>query len=248
MSAEILSFPDVMGIFPRIPLISLAGAGGKTTLMFRLAEMFPVTCVMTTTTKVGADQILAADQLLECAQFPVEDMKKKVWVSPSLEPVSGKIIGCGASDYLKIADRCIKKGFALVCEADGAARRHVKAPAAHEPVIPREINVCFYLAGLDVIGLPMNAENVHRPELFSEITGAGPDEIIRSEHLIRLFDHPSGGLKNMPEGAMRIAYLTHADTEERISAGRSIAEQLKNYDCLCMSRLENRYPLQNAGQ
>ena len=41
----------------------------------------------------------------------MEDMKKKVWVSPSLEPVNGKIIGCGASDYLKIADRCIKKGF-----------------------------------------------------------------------------------------------------------------------------------------
>ena len=40
---------------------AIVGAGGKTSLMLYLARMVPRTCLITTTTKVGSDQILEAD-------------------------------------------------------------------------------------------------------------------------------------------------------------------------------------------
>ena len=236
MKADLI-FPEDLGrVIPHASVISLAGAGGKTTLMFRLSGLLAEDTVVTTTTKVGAGQIVDSDLQLTCDEFPPDQRMKSIWVSPSLLPVNGKISGCSLSEFSKLAVLCKANNYALINEADGAACRHIKAPADHEPVLPPETDVCIYLAGLDVLGSTVNNNNVHRPELFSAVTGADPGEIITAEHIIRLYDHPLGGLKNMPKKALRIAYLTHADTPERVAAGQYIADALKNYDFICLRR------------
>lgn len=235
MKAELLSLADIIRKFPPDPVISASGAGGKTTLIFRIAMGIRGTAIVTTTTKVGSEQILMADRQKTCGEFSAEDSSGVIWVSPLLEPYNGKIIGCTPEEFGAVAAKCGKFHLPLINEADGAARRHIKAPASHEPVIPPETNVCFYLAGLNVLGQPVNGENVHRPELFCELTGARMDGQINADHIIKLFDHPMGGLKNMPLSALRVAYLTHADTDERIAAGKYIAENLKNYHYICLS-------------
>ncbi len=236
MKADII-FPEDLGrVIPHASVISLAGAGGKTTLMFRLSGLLAEDTVVTTTTKVGAGQIMYSDMQLTCDEFPPDRRMKSIWVSPSLLPVNGKIGGCSLSEFSILADRCKANNFALINEADGAACRHIKAPADHEPVIPQETDVCIYLAGLDVLGSAVNSINVHRPELFSAVTDADPGDIITEKHIVRLYDHPLGGLKNMPGKALRIAYLTHADTPERIAAGQYIADALKNYDIICLHK------------
>ena len=235
MKAEILPLANIIRKFPSDPVVSAAGAGGKTTLIFRIAKEIKGAAIVTTTTKVGSKQILAADRQTTCDEFSGQNSSGVIWVSPSHEPHNGKIIGCTPREFGKLAAECGKYHLPLINEADGAARRHIKAPAAHEPVIPPETNVCFYLAGLDVQGKPVNEENIHRPELFCEITGARMDGAITADHIIKLFNHPEGGLKNMPPSALRVAYLTHADTDERIAAGMYIAENLKNYHYICLS-------------
>ena len=225
---------EIIKYFPESPVISIAGAGGKTTLMFRLADLLERPCVTTTTTKVGALQIRMADICLGYAEFPPEDPAKVMWVSPSVEPVKGKISGFESAEFRKLAAVCRDRGFALVNEADGAACRHIKAPASHEPVIPSGSDVCIYCVGLDVLGKPLNNEYVHRPEILSGLTGIPEGTLITAECIRDLLDHPEGGLKNMPAAALKIVYLTHADTPERISAGKWIAEHLKNYDLMCV--------------
>lgn len=235
MKAELLSLNELAEKIPDTSIISLSGAGGKTTLMFRLAKLLKGPVAATTTTKVGADQIMMADMQITCVQFPPEVSVKTTWVSPSLIPENGKIHGCSPSEFSRLAEQCITNGYSLINEADGAARRHIKAPGEFEPVIPPETNVCIYLVGLDVLGVTVNSENVHRPEILSQITGAEIGSNITAEHILKLFDHSNGGLKNMPSGSFHIAYLTHADTTERISAGQFIAESLKNYDIICIN-------------
>lgn len=227
---SLIDFCEIPEILPALPVISISGAGGKTTLLFRLAGLLPGTVILTTTTKVGADQLDSADQILSFHGFPPEKPGKKIWVSPSLVPVNGKVIGFGEEDFDRLAAVCRANGWPLIAETDGAARRHLKAPAEHEPVIPAVCSVCFYLAGLDVIGKPLNAENVHRPDLFSRLTGLESDAPITPSSAAALMDHPEGGLKNMPEQALRIAYLTHADNPERLSAGLQISDKIKAYD------------------
>ena len=215
-------------------MVSLAGAGGKTTLLFRIARNIGNASVVTTTTKVGAEQIASADVRVTCGEFSPQDQNGVIWVSPSLEPVNGKIIGCSPQEFRSLAAICKKYHLPLINEADGAAHRHIKAPAAHEPVIPSETNVCFYLAGLDVLGKPLADEFVHRPEIFAGLTAGRINEPISPDYILRLLDHPDGGLKNMPPSALRVAYLPHADTDERVRAGKYIAQMLKNYHYICL--------------
>ena len=227
---EQLVLADIAGILPSHPVISIAGAGGKTTLMFLLAESLPGTVVTTTTTKVGNYQIERASTRVPLDDFPPEDPGKIIWTSPSLQPQNGKIHGCRVPEFYKLAKQCQSLNLTLIAETDGAARRHIKAPADHEPNIPEVCNVCFYLVGLDVLGKPLNSENVHRPEIFSKLTGAAESSPLTVKSIIDLLEHPAGGLKNVPGGALRIACLTHADTADRIAAASVISENLRQYD------------------
>ena len=227
---ELLVFDDIAGILPAHPVISIAGAGGKTTLMFLLAEKLPGTVVTTTTTKVGEHQIDRASTKVPLDEFPPKNPGKIVWTSPSILPQNGKIPGCSETEFADLSESCQRQNRTLIAETDGSAERHIKAPADYEPVIPEACNVCFYVAGLDVLGKPLNAENVPRPEIFSRLTGIEMGELLSVKSIIELFEHPSGGLKNVPDGALRIACLTHADTEDRRAAASDIFENLHHYD------------------
>ena len=234
MKPELISYAEIYAILPPHPVISVAGAGGKTTLMFSLAKDLPGTVVTTTTTKVGVTQIMQADRQVSLKCFSPEISIKSIWVSPSLEPQNGKITGCGKDEFSQLSECCRIRNLTLIAETDGAACRHIKAPAAHEPNIPPECDVCFYLAGLDVLNRPVSPEFVHRPEIFSRLTNTEAGMPVTVQSIIKLFDHPEGGLKNIPANALKIAYLTHADSEERIAAAEEIRRQLRHYDYVCI--------------
>lgn len=225
---------DIVLLKPDFPVISIAGAGGKTTLMFDLAKQFQVPTVLTTTTKVGADQITASDICMELASFPPKEPQSCMWVSPSLAPRNGKINGCTPEEFSRLAVLCREARIPLVNEADGAARRHIKAPAEYEPVIPKESDICIYVAGLDVLGKPVNSETVHRPEIFSSLTGLTDGDIIDTDSIIRLLEHPNGGLKNIPEHAIKIIYLTHVNSRKMRETAELITSKIKSYDYLSM--------------
>ena len=106
MKAELLPLSEIIMRFPSDSVISLSGAGGKTTLMFRISRSFDCPSVVTTTTKVGADQILSSDIQTTCAEFPPESSGKVIWVSPSLEPHNGKISGCSPDEFSSLAACC----------------------------------------------------------------------------------------------------------------------------------------------
>jgi molybdenum cofactor cytidylyltransferase len=114
----------------------------------------------------------------------------------------------------------------LLVEADGSRRRPLKAPAAHEPVIPAWANTVVVVAGLSGLGQPLSPEWVHRPEMFSRLTGLAPGDPVSADGLRRLLTHPQGGLKSIPDTARRLALLNQAGTPELQAAAHSLARAL----------------------
>ncbi len=223
--------------------LALVGAGGKTTALFRLARAFEGPVIVTASTHLGEWQTALADQHIivqseegianwnERAQGVIlftgplgDDRRFSGLDNRSLEAVR------------KLADRL---DCPLLVEADGARQKPLKAPAEHEPAIPGWVRQVVVCVGLSSLGKPLDAEWVHRPERLIDLVKPGKPkanqtaQTITEETLIKLLLHPQGGLKNIPEGARKIALLNQADDLRLILSGRRIAGKLSgSYDAL----------------
>lgn len=98
----------------------------------------------------------------------------------------------------------------LLVEADGAARRPLKAHAAHEPVIPACANAVIAVMGLDALGRPL-AEAVHRPELAAGYPGTDLAAPVTPALAAALLLHPGGPFRGTPTDAKRLVLLNKTD-------------------------------------
>jgi probable selenium-dependent hydroxylase accessory protein YqeC len=113
----------------------------------------------------------------------------------------------------EVADALFNRGWCdyQLVEADGAAQRPLKAPAAHEPVYPGTCSRVVAMAGLEVLGKPLEPDLVFRIEKFQEVTGVRPGEKISCEVLARLFLSQHGAFRGAPAGAVRVVFLNKLD-------------------------------------
>jgi probable selenium-dependent hydroxylase accessory protein YqeC len=68
----------------------------------------------------------------------------------------------------------------VLVEADGAARRPIKAHASHEPVIPVEANQTILVVGASGFGQPI-AQAAHRPALYAQLAGCSETDTVTVE-------------------------------------------------------------------
>jgi molybdenum cofactor cytidylyltransferase len=115
---------------------------------------------------------------------------------------------------------------AVIVEADGSRRLPFKAPAPHEPVIPASATIVVPIAGLDVLGQPLDTEHVHRPQLVAELTGAAPGDPVTPTMIAAVLAHPQGGAKDAPPSARLIPTLNKVEDEATLAAAREIARLL----------------------
>lgn len=218
-----------MASFHAGDVISLVGAGGKTSIMRWLALSLPFPVIMTTTTHIGAWQIADVPQfsIAEFLSNPESCLaSKEIWVSRSLDPVNKKIHGLDFADFSLLSREAAAVGALVLTEADGAALRHIKSPKENEPAVPPETTVLFHVTGLDVLGKPISSETVHRMDIFLSLTDARENDTIDDTMIVRNILNPMGGFKNCPKGCRRIAILNQADDPTRTERGNDIAQQL----------------------
>ena len=195
---------------------AVIGSGGKTTLLRALGGELKDTghtVILCTTTKIfpfsdisndvsglpdSAAELLRRDALI-CVGTPLPD--------------TGKLTAPGVplSVLAQMAD------YVLV-EADGSARRPLKAHASHEPVVPEEANQSVCVVGVSGFGRPI-AESAHRPELFAALAGKKPEDLALPEDAARVI--------NREKLASR-CFFNQADTPERWEWARRAAALL---DC-----------------
>ena len=212
-------------------LVSIVGAGGKTTVLFELGEHLAShgpDILLTTTTKIfdpraepgrRFDQVLLEADLAEPFEKPREtpsflehgaspDRRGLLIVLASREvPGTGKLQGIHPSWMAGLS----RDWVYILVEADGAHHRSIKAPGDHEPVVPPSTGVVIGVVGLDCLGRPMDGATVHRPERFEVVTGCPMGAPIRPAHIASLARAPEGLFKGAPPGSRRILLLNKAD-------------------------------------
>jgi probable selenium-dependent hydroxylase accessory protein YqeC len=215
-------------------VISLVGAGGKTTLMFRLAKELLVSgekVVTTTTTKIlepdpGETESLFVDSEEErLKQFVLQHLEQYRHVTVATERLgSGKLRGVSAALVDDL--RSFREIDKIIVEADGAARRPVKAPREGEPVIPSNTTRVVALLGVDGVGMALNEENVFQAERVSRMTGVPMGGRITEESMAILMTHPEGLFKGAPTRSRVVAFINKMDLSGGMAKGKAIARKI----------------------
>lgn len=216
-------------------VIALVGAGGKTTLMFRLADELAAAgrrVITTTTTHICAEQMARAplaltgqDAALLLAQLP-EALSRcaHVLMADGTRVEQEKVRGVTPHFVDRLAGH--EAVDAVIVEADGSRRRSFKAPAAHEPVIPATATLVVSVVGLDVLGKPLTAEHVHRPEIVADLAGVPAGAAVTPELVATILAHPLAGGRGVPAAARLIPFLNKAEDAAALAAARRIARLL----------------------
>ena len=157
-------------------ITALIGGGGKTTLMYMLAEELK---------SHGKVIICTSTKIRQPTQYlTLFDAKPQDITAAFAE-----------HDVLCVADRtgedklCAPRtSFAqlarladfVIVEADGAKCLPLKAHAPHEPVIPEHTQRTIMVVGIDGIGKTID-EGCHRPALYAALAGVGEDTVVTPE-------------------------------------------------------------------
>ena len=188
-------------------IAAFVGAGGKTTLMLKIAAELSLVdrdILVTTTTQImapGGD--LAAHLFLAGSRRELIDRagpalrRYRCLVAASTRcSDTGKLTGFEPG----FIDEIWRSGRFrwILTEADGSAQKPVKAPDAHEPVVPRDARYLFGLVGLSALGKPLGDTYVHRPGCLQRITGLAAGDMIDATAIAALIQHPNGLFKDQP--------------------------------------------------
>lgn len=159
-----MALSDLLAIRPGVTAV--IGGGGKTTLLRTLGEELAAggkRVLLCTTTKIlpfsglpcarteAELEALRREHRLLCAGTPVPGTEKLTAPETPMAELARRF------DYVLV-------------EADGAARRPLKAHAPHEPVIPAEANQTICVVGASGFGQAI-ADAAHRPERYALLAG-----------------------------------------------------------------------------
>lgn len=202
---------------PAHPLISIVGAGGKTTTMYTLASELAQRgrrVITTTTTQIFFPEPGETDTLIVAAETPTLLRKiSAAWQQHQRVTVAGALVRADKLAGLQPGqpyELLMRSGAtAVIVEADGARHRTIKAPAEHEPVIPAHTNVAFVMMSAGAINQPLSAEVAHRPERIASVVDMNLGEILTPTHIARLMTSEQGALKHIPKEATTYLLITH---------------------------------------
>ncbi len=218
-------------------IVSLVGAGGKTTTLFLLANEFygeGKKVLVTTTTKIAK---------------PTRPHVHKLFLAQDLEALLkelGKVndpmiigVGYGLEHSLNNVEKLVglplewfeglrqKAGLdSILIEADGAASRLFKVPAEYEPVVPEGSSLTVWVMAIKVLGRPLHPDWFHRAERGASLLGIQIGTPVTESHIVQLVKNPLGCLKGIPPGSRKVALINQADTAEEINRASSLGRTL----------------------
>jgi probable selenium-dependent hydroxylase accessory protein YqeC len=236
--------------------ISLVGAGGKTTLMFRLAQELFLSgknVVTTTTTKILEPTSRETNFLF----IDPDGRKIKDFVQRHLDQYHHITVAqerLGSGKLKGISPNLVDELWSLhgmdtiIVEADGAAGRPVKAPREGEPVIPSNTTLVVAILGVDGLEAELNERNVFQPERVSKITGISMGERLTDEAMAILMTHPEGIFKGTPSSSRVIAFLNKVDIPNGMVKAKCITQKIfkerhRQIERVVLGQLNNEPPV-----
>ena len=212
-------------------VVSVVGAGGKTSLIYHLASQLKTEFkVLVTTTTMMFKPMDELDQIIYQNDEP-ESTFIENWITSKKVLEASQVTGLflkEAGEGFDIDGRKVikVKGVAptlvdqiatchlydlILVEADGSRRRPLKAYASHEPVLPSCSDMVMVVMGLKGLNAPITEETVHRVEAFLKLTGKKIGDHLQMEDLLSLFSGRESFLKAVPKSCELTAVFNQAD-------------------------------------
>lgn len=175
---------------------AVIGSGGKTSLLYRLAEELR-TC--------GTVLLATTTHIIRPPQYPFAETATQLRAALAAEGAAcagsytpeGKLTAPAFDGWEQAAD------FVLV-EADGSKRLPAKAHEAWEPVLPSQRRRTICVLGASAFGQPIR-QAAHRPALFAQLAGVPWSAAITPEMAARVIRR---------EGFADIIYVNQVDELE----------------------------------
>ncbi len=230
-------------------LVCLVGGGGKTTLLWALAAELAAAgqpVVVTTTTHIHPPLARQAAGLwLWGAEIPSPAALEQRLSAPgplclaATRLATGQLRGLSPAQIEALLDR---PGLWLLCEADGAAGRPLKAWADHEPALTGHESAIIVMVGGSGLGRPLHPDYVHRPQIMAQALGLAPGQPIPPPALAAYLAGPAGPLRQAAPHAQKILVLGQADQTSPAlrRALLQAAAQTRRFDRLLWGSPANR--------
>jgi len=210
----------------RSGVVCAVGAGGKKSLLRRLASVHPGRIALTGTVFIthvpddaGFATAVAKNADLPGAVARLGAAPRVAYACPSEKP--DRWAGASPATIERIH---AEGGFAATyVKADGARMRWVKAPADDEPALPACCTTVLPVVSALAIGEPLSSLVAHRAERIEQVLGLREGEIITPARLGRLIASPLGMMK-LTEGRRAVPVINMVDDAVREAGAREAAE------------------------
>ncbi|MCC8108907.1 MAG: putative selenium-dependent hydroxylase accessory protein YqeC [Planctomycetes bacterium] len=214
-------------------IVALVGAGGKTSLLFALADRaaadnVPTMATTTTRMRVPEERAGLAVILSDAPDVPKTVAGTVAYLARPPGPGDQADKVRGVSPETVDAWKAARPDAFILVEADGAAGRLLKAPAAHEPVVPVGTDTVVAVIGLGCFNRPFRDDVVFRPEAVTRLTGLRYGDTMTPEAVLPLIGRADGLFKNSPSGARRILFLNQADLPGAAAVGLKLTSLVRD--------------------
>jgi len=223
--------------------LALTGSGGKTSAILRLGSEWEQQSILAATAHFGIKQTDFAGRHIIWEPSKIPDIetisldKSLIITGPPRDELI--LLGVDPQQWEFINKIANIHQIPVFLESDGSKTRPLKAPAHHEPPIPKWVNHVVVSVGLSVVGKSLNEKYVHRPEIFASLTNLPIDHPITINSIIRMLKHPEGGLKNIPAGAHKTVLFNQVDTMKDLSIFQEFEDSLLgSYDSIIFASLQ----------
>jgi probable selenium-dependent hydroxylase accessory protein YqeC len=207
-------------------LVCLVGAGGKKTTLYALATRAE-RAVVTATVRIPIFDPHVADVVV--TEDPIAALLTRDDWPLGLVPEREFEDRYRGYDRHTVSELAAAHDGPVLVKADGARMREFKAPADTEPQIPESADTVIPVASAHVVGEPLTAELVHRPERVAEIAGISVGDEVTAEHVGRVLASPNGGLHGVPAGATAVPLVNKVDDEADETVARAVAETVLDH-------------------
>ncbi|WP_313341648.1 selenium cofactor biosynthesis protein YqeC [Sedimentibacter sp.] len=200
-------------------IVSIVGSGGKTTLMFRLANELKdkYKVLVTTSTK-----IYIPEGYETCYINNFDKAKNGITViAKDLNIENNKLIGINDDDL----DILMKYFDIILIEADGSRGLPLKGWKEHEPVILKASNKTIGIIPANIVNKKIIADFVYNYDEFNILTDYSNN--LDSEAIRKICTRKNGLFKNSERDLY--LFLNQADTEEDIKNSRGLSAYLEEY-------------------
>ena len=214
-------------------ITAITGSGGKTSLMFRLAEELSLKgkVLITTTTKIFAPDENQYENLFLFNNMERENLKgkgKNIDILGS-EIKEGKLFSPSEKEIFDLKEYYDY----IIYEADGSKQKMMKFWRDDEPCILPYTDKIIGVANIKVLGKSFSEENVHRYNMYINNNKIyykeDRNKEIIDKNILKSYLQNGDFFKNVPEKVENILFLNGVETESEILTAFDFSKEIKNF-------------------